>query len=165
MSIYQALTVGKYWRAQICPSPCTQGTVWMQPFIGSEIPETQAPSLHLCLVPNSYLLTKCTVWTSFSKWSFLINKYIPKSKGYARHVTSQAELTNRISLTDKLLWGKFPPADGHPARLGNMKGLLSATRPQKWSQFCSSLSWHRSACTRGWQELVNAKNASPSSGS
>lgn len=93
----------------------------MQPFIGSEIPETQAPSLHLCLVPNSYLLTRCTAWISFSKWSFLINKYIPKSKGYARHVTSQAELTNRISLAEKLLWGKFPPADGHPARLGNMK--------------------------------------------
>lgn len=163
--MYQALTVGKYWKAQICPSPCTQGRVWMHPFIGSEIPETQAPSLHLCLVPNSYLLTRCTVWTSFSKWSFLINKYIPKSKGYARHVSSQAELTNRIPLTDKLLWGKFPPADGHPARLGNMKGLLSATRPQKWSQFCCSLSRHMSACTSGWQELVNAKNASPSSSS
>lgn len=48
---------------RICPSPCLQGaheSAWMRPLSSSELPEIQAPGRGHCLVPNSYLLTKCT---------------------------------------------------------------------------------------------------------
>lgn len=63
-SVYQGLTT--LWTlkgtrfASVPACKGAHGSVWMRPLSASELPEIQAPSLCHCLVPNSYLLTRCT---------------------------------------------------------------------------------------------------------